>query len=58
MLRKPVGRRGKHLSPFVAPLLTTKGACQLLPTTKQSAQIAQTAFGYYIDYFCFFALST
>ena len=42
-----------HLSPFVAPLLTTKGACQLLLTTKQPAQIAQTAFGYYIDYFCF-----
>ena len=48
-----IDSRGKHLSPFVAPLLTTKGACQLLLTTKQPAQIAQTAFGHYIEYFCF-----
>lgn len=30
----------------------TSGACQLL-TTKQPAQIAQTAFSHYMEYFCF-----
>ncbi|WP_418819332.1 hypothetical protein, partial [Ruminococcus sp.] len=36
----------------VASLLTPKGACHLL-TTKQPAQIAQTAFSHNIEYFCF-----
>ena len=42
---------------FVAMLLTSKGAYQLT-TTKQPAQIAQTAFSHYMEYFLFFALST
>lgn len=37
----------------VFSLLTPKGACQFL-TTKQPAQISQTALGYYIEYFLFF----
>ncbi|MBQ8514832.1 MAG: hypothetical protein IJ496_05485, partial [Ruminococcus sp.] len=36
----------------VALLLTAKGDCQL-STTKQPAQIAQTASGHIADYFCF-----
>jgi len=29
-------------------------ACQLMLITKQPAQIAQIAFGHFIEYFCFF----
>ena len=47
----PPACRGKLLFPFVAALLTLKRACQLT-TIKQSAQIAQTAFGHNIDCFC------
>ena len=54
-LRCITSRSSAAASPFLRSsltLLTPEWACQL-PTTKQPAQIAQTAFGHNIDYFCF-----
>ena len=52
LLSWSVGAAASTFLRFVASLLTPKGACHLL-TTKQPAQIAQTAFSHNIEYFCF-----